>query len=76
MINAYKAAVTREVRRRGLWPEGPLWQGRFHDRVVRSETEADRIRRYVAENPTRWAADPFHPALPPPRRRGGRGWRP
>ena len=77
IIAAYKAAVTRRARREGVWTDGPLWQGRFHDRIVRGEPEADRIRRYVAQNPARWTADPFHPArLPPPRPRGGRTWRP
>jgi REP element-mobilizing transposase RayT len=61
VVGAYKAAVTRGARRDGLWREGPLWQGRFHDRVVRSAPEADRIRRYIAENPARWHADRFRP---------------
>lgn len=66
VVQAYKAAVTRRARRDGLWPDGPLWQGRFHDRVVRTDGEADRIRRYIAENPARWAADRLHPDRPPP----------
>lgn len=62
IVGGYKSAVTRQARRLGLWGDGPLWQGRFHDRVVRSAEEADRIRRYIAENPARWTHDAFHPA--------------
>ena len=69
VVKVYKAAVTRRARREGLWTEGPLWQGRFHDRVVRDEREADRIRRYIAENPARWRQDRYGPARPPGRRR-------
>ena len=65
IIGAYKAHVTRQARRAGLWGDGPLWQGRFHDRVVRNPAEADRIRQYVADNPARWRQDRYHP-LPPP----------
>ena len=64
VVGAYKAATTRNARRLGLWDAGPLWQGRFHDRVVRSAREAGIARRYIAENPARWAADRFHPARP------------
>ena len=66
ILNGYKAAVTRRARREGLWGAGPLWQGRFHDRVVRDDREAGLVRRYVAENPARWAADKLHPARLPP----------
>ncbi len=63
VVGAYKAAVTRVGRRHGLWwPEGALWQSRFHDRVVRSAPEADRIRQYIANNPARWVSDRFHPS--------------
>lgn len=61
IVGAYKAAVTRQARREGVWPEGALWQGRFHDHVVRSDDEAERIRRYIAENPARWNEDRFYP---------------
>ncbi len=61
IVGAYKAAVTRRARRGGLWHGGPLWQARFHDRIVRNDREADRVRRYVAENPERWAFDRLHP---------------
>ena len=64
IVGAFKAATTRQARRLGLWAGGSLWQGRFHDRVVRSDAEADRIRRYITENPARWADDRFHPAHP------------
>ena len=62
VVGGYKSAVTRTARCLDLWAGAPLWQGRFHDRVVRSVTEAGRIRRYIVENPTRWEADRFHPS--------------
>ena len=61
IVGAYKAAVTRQARRAGVWGPGALWQGRFHDRIVRDAREADRIRRYIAENPLRWHLDRYAP---------------
>ena len=58
IMRQYKSVVTKRARR--LSPGLCVWQGRFYDRVVRTDREADAIRRYVAENPARW--DPDRPA--------------
>ena len=61
IVGGYKAAVTRRARVGGLWPDAALWQARFHDRIVRDQDEADRIRRYIARNPAQWAIDALNP---------------
>jgi REP element-mobilizing transposase RayT len=33
------------------------WQPRFHDRVIRSEGELNRIRKYIIDNPLKWSMD-------------------
>ena len=40
---------------------GVLWQPRYHDHVIRSEASLRQIERYIAENPTRWQTDEYHP---------------
>ncbi|ADR37677.1 hypothetical protein Ocepr_2229 [Oceanithermus profundus DSM 14977] len=56
-------AYIRGVRDEG-WPrfEGRLWQRSYHDRIVRNETELDRLRAYIATNPLRWHLDRENPA--------------
>ena len=61
IIGTYKAAVTRQARRLSVWNDSPLWQARFHDRIVRDNREAERIRRYIVENPLRWHVDRYVP---------------
>ena len=39
-----------------------LWQRSYHDRVIRDEAELHALRKYVAENPLRWALDRENPA--------------
>jgi len=58
-------AHIRGVRDEG-WPrfEGRLWQRSYHDRIVRNETELNRLREYVANNPLRWHLDQENPAYP------------
>ncbi len=40
---------------------GPLWQRNYYERVVRSEAELDAMRKYIDENPLRWALDSENP---------------
>jgi REP element-mobilizing transposase RayT len=55
LVGGFKAAASRAAGR-------PLWQRSFHDRVIRDDAELEALRRYVAENPLRWALDRENPA--------------
>jgi REP element-mobilizing transposase RayT len=55
IVGTFKAASSRAARK-------SLWQRRFHDHVVRDETDLDRVREYVATNPLRWALDRENPS--------------
>ncbi len=46
------AAVKREVSWR-MKPAGPLWQRRFHDHVIRDETDFQRHLDYLHYNPVK-----------------------
>lgn len=46
--------------------DGRLWQPRYHDRIVRSDRELDRIRTYIANNPANWPRDDENPIAAPP----------
>ena len=35
------------------------WQKSFHDRIIRNETEYQRIWQYIDENPQKWAEDDY-----------------
>ena len=36
------------------------WQSRFHDHIVRTQDELNRISEYIENNPARWALDTFN----------------
>ncbi|HKY84064.1 MAG TPA: transposase [Anaerolineales bacterium] len=57
IVQAFKALTTRRVRSITRMERIHLWQPGFYDRVVRDEEEFNRIRRYIEENPLRWALD-------------------
>ena len=58
IIGQYKSTVTRRILREVGPPEAPIWQRSFHDRIVRTQREAEAFRRYIHENPERWDDDP------------------
>ena len=36
---------------------GKLWQRSYHDRIIRNETELNKIRTYIYNNPREWDTD-------------------
>jgi REP element-mobilizing transposase RayT len=52
IIRCYKAAVTRLSRREGYGEF--VWQRNFHDHIIRSGNELDRIREYIRKNVEEW----------------------
>lgn len=57
IIRGFKSAVTTFARNNNL----PFdWQPRFHDHVIRNETEYQRISNYIINNPAKWSEDKFY----------------
>jgi REP element-mobilizing transposase RayT len=38
-----------------------VWQRNYWEHIVRDESELNRIREYIADNPARWETDRLHP---------------
>jgi len=61
-VHRFKTMTTKRYAdgaERSGWPEspGPLWQRNYYEHLIRSEVSLNRIRRYIADNPARWAFD-------------------
>ena len=59
IIRGFKIGVIKESKKLNL----PFqWQPRFHDRIIRSETELAAIRKYINKNPALWDKEtiPWH----------------
>lgn len=53
----YKSAVTKHANRLGL-EFG--WQTRFHDAIIRTDADYQRINDYIETNPQNWVQDRFY----------------
>jgi len=60
VIGSYKSGVTRRIREAQDEPELQVWQGRYHDHIIRSEAALNRFREYIMYNPARWREDTFY----------------
>jgi putative transposase len=78
IVRGFKVGVTKWMR--ANLDIHNVWQRDYFEHVVRDESDLERIRRYIAENPARWTEDLEHPNHPDncrgeaaPRPYGGRG---
>ncbi len=60
IIGQFKVAVTRRARLSQLYSDQRIWQRNYHEHVARDEESLNSIRRYVIENPARWAEDSLY----------------
>lgn len=56
-VRALKTFSSRRINEFRNSPGKPVWQSRFHDRIVRDENELNRIREYIQNNPINWETD-------------------
>jgi len=62
VVQSFKSASTRSANRIRTTPGRPLWQRGFYERVIRSDEELNQLRRYIEDNPLRWALDQENPS--------------
>ncbi len=60
VVGNYKSGVTRRIRAASSEPEMAIWQGRYHDHIIRNEKNLERIRQYILFNPALWSQDKFY----------------
>ena len=57
-VAGYKSSVTKRINMKRETLGHPIWQSRFHDRIIRNEKELSKIRKYIKNNPGNWDDDP------------------
>ncbi len=57
VIGSFKSAVTRRINERRGTPGASVWQRNYWEHIIRNERELIAIRKYIHNNPARWAED-------------------
>lgn len=65
MVQAFKSITTHQyiygVRQSGWAPfPGKLWQRNYWEHVIRNDSELNRIREYIQNNPAQWEYDKLY----------------
>lgn len=61
VIGSYKSSASRHIRKaHSQYRNETIWQSRYHDHIIRNESDLNRIRQYVQTNPARWESDTFY----------------
>lgn len=59
-VAGFKSAATKRINQYRNTPGADVWQPRFHDHIIRDDTEYQKIRFYIQNNPRNWHDDRFH----------------
>ena len=62
LIGAFKTVSTKRINSIRDTLGLPVWQRNYYERIVRDEEELNRVRQYIADNPSNWEHDPENPA--------------
>ena len=57
LIGAFKTVATKKVNLADNTPNQPLWQRNYYEHIIRSESELNRAREYITNNPLQWETD-------------------
>ena len=60
-VAGYKSTVTKQINGLRRFPGVPVWQRNYYEHVIRGDTELNRIRQYIMENPLKWDTDSENP---------------
>lgn len=58
MVRGFKIGVTKWYRQRSA--ASKIWQRNYWDHIIRNESELNRIRQYILDNPMQWEQDSLH----------------
>jgi putative transposase len=66
IVRAFKARCTHDLNQMRNTQGMPVWQRNYYERIIRSDNELNKIREYIANNPSNWQEDNnFMPDLHP-----------
>ena len=64
IVRAFKSFSARRINTIQNTPGQPCWQRNYYEHIIRSETELQKIRQYIRNNPRQWELDAENPHTP------------
>ena len=61
IVGSFKSAAARRINQSRGTIGVPFWQRGYYERIIRDDTELERIREYILNNPYTWDTDEDNP---------------
>ncbi|HPU78648.1 MAG TPA: transposase, partial [Thermosynergistes sp.] len=61
----FKMNAAKDINRIRQTPGATVWQRNYHEHIIRNDESLNRIREYIANNPSQWAFDRENPDAMP-----------
>jgi REP element-mobilizing transposase RayT len=61
IVRSFKSASTKAINDHQQSRGSPVWQRGYYEHIIRTESELNRIRQYIANNPANWRYDAENP---------------
>lgn len=61
LMAGFKSAVTKRINENRQTPGEKIWQRNYYEHIIRNESELNRIREYIVNNPLQWELDRENP---------------
>ncbi len=59
IMGKFKMQTSKQINILHNSPGTKTWQHDYHDHIIRNDTEYQRIKKYIRNNPLNWKADTF-----------------
>jgi REP element-mobilizing transposase RayT len=60
VVRAYKSATTYAINAARQTRGMTVWQRNYYEHIIRNDADLNRIRKYIADNPLKWADDDLY----------------
>ncbi|GMT44481.1 MAG: hypothetical protein IEMM0006_0313 [bacterium] len=59
IMGKFKMQISKQINILRKTPGTKTWQHDYHDQIIRNDTEYQRIKKHIRNNPLNWKADTF-----------------
>lgn len=63
IIGLFKSECTKQIRRTSNSPAMIIWQRNYYESIIKTETDLQKIRKYIKINPQMWHRDRNNPNI-------------
>jgi len=60
MVAYFKYGSTKQINQLRDTPGKSVWQRGYHEHIIRNESDLNKIREYIHNNPNRWGEDIYY----------------